>query len=111
MQGRVSEQRRQRLGGARRAISLLRNTAPEAELLDPPAVVELVMSVRHREVRNAGLDPLRECADAAVIHERCSVRQGVAERHITESLHSRRQLLRQLLWEIRHQHAARAQPA
>ena len=57
------------------AIPGLRNAASEAELFDAPAVVELVVAVRHDEVRDAGLDGLRQRADAAVIHEQRRARQ------------------------------------
>ena len=74
MQNRIDLARR-----ARGAIARLGNAAAKTELPDAPAIVELVVRARHDEVRDAGLDGLRERTDSPVIHHERSVRQHAAE--------------------------------
>ena len=59
---------------------------PRPETLKPDRVVGLVVRHRHDELRKARGKPLRECPNAAVVYDRRTPRQQLAERYVLEGL-------------------------
>src|SRR5262245_23371998 len=67
---RIIQQCRQRLGD-RVSIELRwHDPAPDAEPPETGRVVRLIESERHRQLRDASGQPLRECSNSSVMHDR-----------------------------------------
>ena len=66
--GGIAENFLNRSADPMRSIAPLRNAAPQPELLDPPAAVELIIAVGHHQVRNRRLDALGQRPDTAVVN-------------------------------------------
>ena len=67
--GGIAEDFLNRSADPMRSIAPLRNAAPQPELLDPPAAVELIIAVGYHQVRYGRLDALAQGPDTPVINQ------------------------------------------
>ena len=82
---------------------------PDAERLDPGAVVELVVRERHHQLRRARAQGFGRGPDAAVVHQHRHMRQQGAQRHILLPQHMARQGVGQLVAVRRQEDGALAE--